>query len=119
MPYYGMPVGLTRNGQAVEEVGFAFNRALITDLLRDELGFDGLVLSDFGLVHDAVVFGKPFPARAWGVEHLDPGQRVAGCSTPASISSGGESDTALLVSLLEDGRVAEERVQDAATASSS
>ncbi|WP_404429646.1 glycoside hydrolase family 3 protein [Microbacterium lacus] len=115
MPYYGMPVGLSRNGQKIEEVGFAFNRALITDLLRGELGFDGLVLSDFGLVHDAVVFGKPFPARAWGVEHLDPGQRVARLLVAGVDQLGGESDTALLLSLLEDGRVTQERVQDAAT----
>lgn len=115
MPYYGMPVGLTRNGQQVEEVGFAFNRALITDLLRGELGFEGVVLSDFGLVHDAVVFGKPFPARAWGVEHLDPGQRLARLLAAGVDQLGGESDTALLLSLLEDGRVSRERVEDAAT----
>ncbi len=115
MPYYGMPVGLTRNGRAVEEVGFAFNRALITDLLRDELGFDGLVLSDFGLVHDAVVFGKPFPARAWGVEQLDAAQRVTRLLNAGVDQLGGESDTPLLVSLLEDGRVSPARVQEAAT----
>lgn len=115
MPYYGMPVGLTRNGRRVEEVGFAFNRALITELLRDELGFDGVVLSDFGLVHDAVVFGKPFPARAWGVEHLTPGQRIARLLAAGVDQLGGESDTALLISLLEDGSVAEERVRHAAT----
>ena len=88
MPYYGMPVGLTRNGMAIEEVGFAFNRALITDLLRDELGFDGVVLSDFGLVHDAVVFGKPFPARAWGVEHLDPGRASGAAARRRGRSAG-------------------------------
>lgn len=115
MPYYGMPLGLSRNGRKVEEVGFAFNRALITDLLRGELGFDGLVLSDFGLVHDAVVFGKPFPARAWGVEHLDPGQRLARLLSAGVDQLGGENDTALLLSLLDDGRVAPERVADAAT----
>ena len=114
MPYYGMPVGLTRNGLAIEEVGFAFNRALITDLLRDELGFDGLVLSDFGLVNDAVVFGKPFPARAWGVEHLDSRSRIARLLNAGVDQLGGESDTALLVSLLEAGRVSPERAQDAA-----
>jgi beta-glucosidase len=114
MPYYGMPVGLTRNGARVEEVGFAFNRALITDLLRDELGFEGVVLSDFGLVHDAVVFGKPFPARAWGVEHLDPAGRVARLIAAGVDQLGGESDTALLLSLLDDGRVDEDRVRDAA-----
>lgn len=115
MPYYGMPVGLVRNGHRVEEVGFAFNRALITDLLRDELGFDGVVLSDFGLVHDAHIFGKPFPARAWGVEHLDPAQRMARLFAAGVDQLGGESDTAQLVDLLEDGRVDEQRVTEAAT----
>jgi beta-glucosidase len=34
MPYYGMPVGTSS-----DEVGFAFNRALITGILREDLGF--------------------------------------------------------------------------------
>ena len=77
MPYYGMPVGLTLDGEPVEEVGFAFNKQIITELLRDELGYDGVVLSDFGLVTDIEVIGKPFPACAWGVEELTPVERVA------------------------------------------
>ena len=113
MPYYGMPVGLARNGRAVEEVGFAFNRALITDLLRGELGFDGVVLSDFGLVHDAVVFGKPFPARAWGVEHLDPAGRMARLFQAGVDQLGGESDTTLLLKLLDDGAVSHDRFEEA------
>lgn len=109
MPYYGMPVGLVRNGQAVEEVGFAFNRGLITDLLRGELGYDGVVLSDFGLIHDAHVFGKPFPARAWGVEHLDPAARMARLFEAGVDQVGGESDTDLLLRLVDSGQIAEER----------
>ena len=30
MPYYAMPLGLTQDGQPVEEVGFGFNRQIIT-----------------------------------------------------------------------------------------
>ncbi len=30
MPYYGMPVGLVRNGEPVEEVGFGFSRQVVT-----------------------------------------------------------------------------------------
>ena len=77
MPYYGMPVGLTLDGEPVEEVGFAFNKQIISGLLRDQLGYDGVVLSDFGLVTDMEINGKPFPARAWGVEELTPIERVA------------------------------------------
>lgn len=115
MPYYGMPTGLVRNGREIEQVGFAFNRRLITELLRDELGFDGMVLSDFGLVHDAVVFGKPFPARAWGVEHLSPGERMARLLGAGVDQLGGESDSGQLLSLLNEGRIDEARVDDAAT----
>ncbi|MBF0817771.1 glycoside hydrolase family 3 protein [Microbacterium paludicola] len=113
MPYYGMPVGLVRNGEAIEEVGFAFNRALITDLLRGELGYDGVVLSDFGLIHDAQVFGKPLPARAWGVEHLDPAGRMARLFNAGVDQLGGESDTERLLRLVETGAIAEERFLEA------
>ena len=77
----GMPVGT-----AYEEVAFGFNKGIITDLLRDRLGFEGIVLSDWGLLTDGIVMGQPLPARAWGVEHLTEHQRALG-STPASTSS--------------------------------
>ena len=48
MPYYGMPVGTEH-----EEVGFSFSRSIITGLLREELGFDGIVCTDWGLVTDS------------------------------------------------------------------
>ena len=47
MPYYGMPVGT-----ALEEVGFGFNRGVITALLRERYGFDGVVCTDWGLLND-------------------------------------------------------------------
>jgi beta-glucosidase len=43
MPYYGMPIGTEW-----EEVGFAFSHGVITELLRNELGFDGIVCTDWG-----------------------------------------------------------------------
>ena len=115
MPYYGMPVGLHWNGEAVEEVGFGFNRDLIAGLLRQELGFDGVVLSDFGLVNDAVVFGKPFPARAWGVEDLTPAQRIARMLEAGVDQFGGEHDTSVLLELISSGAVSADRVAQSAT----
>ena len=35
-------VGLELGGEAVPEVGFGFNRRIVTGLLRDELGYDGV-----------------------------------------------------------------------------
>ena len=52
MPYYGMPVGT-----ALEEVGFGFNRGVITGLLRERYGFDGVVCTDWGLLNDTPIAG--------------------------------------------------------------
>ena len=52
MPYYGKPVGLSYDGKAIEEVGFGFNKQILTDLLRGHFAFTGVVLSDWGIVND-------------------------------------------------------------------
>ena len=66
MPYYGMPVGLELDGEPVEEVGFGFNRRIITGLLREELGYDGVVLTDWGLVTDVEVVRPALPGQGVG-----------------------------------------------------
>jgi beta-glucosidase len=71
MPYYGMPVGLS-----YEEVGFGYNKGIITGLLRGKYGFEGVVCTDYGLVSDKVMGGNKMEACAWGVEHLSVPQRV-------------------------------------------
>ena len=58
MPYYGMPVGTQ-----YDEVSFAFNKEIITVLLRGELGFDGIVCTDWGLVTDTTILRQPMPGR--------------------------------------------------------
>ena len=42
MPYYGVPVNVTHQGVRFEETGFAFSRAIVTDLLRDAARLQGL-----------------------------------------------------------------------------
>jgi beta-glucosidase len=105
MPYYGMPVGTQ-----YDEVAFAFNKAIITDLLRGELGFDGIVCTDWGLVTDTTILGQPMPARAWGVEHLDELSRVEMILNAGCDQFGGEARPELVIQLVEQGRIAEERI---------
>ncbi|WP_427118123.1 glycoside hydrolase family 3 protein [Pseudarthrobacter scleromae] len=114
MPYYGMPVGLTRDGQAVEEVGFGFNRDLITGLLREELGYDGVVLSDWELVHDNHVGDQVLPARAWGVEDLGPRERMLKILDAGCDQFGGEECPELLLELVEEGLISESRITESA-----
>ena len=105
MPYYGMPVGTQ-----YAEVGFGFNKGVITGLLREQLGFDGIVCTDWGLVTDAEILGQTMPARAWGVEHLTPLQRAAMILDAGADQFGGEHVPGLVVELVRDGRVAESRL---------
>ena len=105
MPYYGVPIGTD-----YEEVAFGFNKAIVNDLLRGELGFDGIVCTDWGLITDTTILGQPMPARAWGVEHLDEASRVemildAGCD-----QLGGEARPELVLQLVEQNRISEERL---------
>lgn len=111
MPYYGLPRNYRLpDGSMAEEVGFAFNRSVITKLLREELGYDGIVCTDYGLITDDVVQGLPFPARAWGVEHLPEIERVQQVIDAGCDQFGGESRPELIVELVRQGRVSEERI---------
>ncbi|WP_029289183.1 glycoside hydrolase family 3 N-terminal domain-containing protein [Cellulomonas sp. HZM] len=103
MPYYGMPIGTQ-----YPEVGFGFNKPVL-DLLRS-MGFDGIVCTDWGLVTDAEMFGQPFPARAWGVEHLTPRERVRMILDAGADQLGGEACPELVVDLVRSGEVDEARI---------
>ena len=105
MPYYGMPVGTE-----YEEVGFGFNKSVITGLLRERYGFDGLVCTDWGLISDSEIFGQPFPARAWGVEDLTPRERMKKVLDAGVDQFGGEANPELLLELVADGEITEERL---------
>jgi beta-glucosidase len=105
MPYYGLPIGTP-----YEEVAFGFNRSILAELLRGELGFDGIILSDFGIISDATILGLFMAARAWGVEHLSERERVLIALDAGVDQFGGERRTDLVIELLESGRLSEERV---------
>ncbi|MCB0132564.1 MAG: glycoside hydrolase family 3 C-terminal domain-containing protein, partial [Caldilineaceae bacterium] len=107
MPYYGVPVGLD-----VEEVGFGYNKAIITNLLRGRYGFDGVVCTDYGLVHDKQIMGGTMLATAWGVEHLNIPARVARIMDAGCDMLGGESCPEVIVQLVEDGQISQARLDE-------
>jgi beta-glucosidase len=78
--------------------------------LRGELGFEGIVCTDWGLVTDAIIVGQPMPARAWGVEHLDELSRVEMILNAGCDQLGGEARPELVVQLVEQGRISEDRI---------
>ncbi len=105
MPYYGMPVGTE-----YEEVGFGFNKGVITGLLRERYGFDGIVCTDWGLITGHVIIDAFHPARAWGVEQLSERERMIKCLEAGVDQFGGEHGADLLVEIIESGDVSEERI---------
>jgi beta-glucosidase len=114
MPYYGMPIALEVDGEQIEEVGFGYNKQIITGLLRGKLGYDGVVVTDWELVNDNHVGDQVLPARAWGVEHLDPAARMELIIEAGSDQFGGEECVELLLDLVAEGRVSEARIDESA-----
>lgn len=105
MPYYGMPVGL-----AFEEVGFGFNKDVITGLLREKYGFDGVVCTDWGLLTSGQIGPHVMEARCWGVEHLDRAGRAKKVLDAGVDQFGGEACPEVIVELVRSGQVSEARI---------
>ncbi|MEO0468874.1 MAG: glycoside hydrolase family 3 N-terminal domain-containing protein [Bacteroidota bacterium] len=101
MPYYGLPVGQTE-----EAVAFAYNKEIITDLLRDSLGFDGVVCTDWGLITNSIAK----PASAYGVEDLSEEDRAVKILEAGCDMFGGEARPELVISAVKAGKLSEERL---------
>ncbi len=114
MPYYGMPIGLKIDGEPIEEVGFGYNKQILTGLLREKLGFEGVILTDWELVNDNIVGDQVLPARAWGVEHLSARERMVKILDAGADQFGGEQCTELLLDLVRDGVISENRIDESA-----
>ncbi|MEN8123734.1 MAG: glycoside hydrolase family 3 N-terminal domain-containing protein [Bacteroidota bacterium] len=101
MPYYGIPMD-----QTDENVAFAFNKTIITKILRDSLKFDGVICTDWNIISDS----KMGEARAWGVEELTPILRVKKVIDAGCDQFGGENDPSLIVELVKSGKISEKRI---------
>ena len=106
MPYYGVPVEQTN-----EEVAMAYNKAIITELLRNKYKYDGVVCTDWGLVTDLQLGPDvTWVARAWGVEHLSEADRVLKILEAGCDQFGGENRPELVVQLVQENKLSEERI---------
>ena len=71
MPFYTVPWGIAPSG---ENVAMNYSRYIITELLREQYGFDGVACTDWGVTGDCDAIDKNF-GKPWGVEHLTVAQR--------------------------------------------
>jgi beta-glucosidase len=106
MPYYGIPMGMTS-----ENVGFSFNKEMITGLLRNKYHFDGVVCTDWGLLTDIKFLGFVIlPARARGMEKASVEERMLKIIHAGVDQFGGEMVPEMLVRFLKEGKVSEARI---------
>ena len=97
MPYYGIPVGQTN-----EDVAMAFNKSIITDLLKNELNYEGVICSDWGII----------TGRHWGVGNLSIEDRYLKSIDAGIDQYGGESDTSILKNLVKKNKISLKRIDD-------
>ena len=97
MPYYGIPIGQTN-----EDVAMAYNKYILTDLLREELGFSGVICSDWGII----------TGRHWGVDELSIADRYKKSINAGIDQYGGETETSYLIKLIKENIISEGRINE-------
>lgn len=97
MPYYSRPTG-----PQFEEVGYSYNKAIITDTLRNKLGFRGIINSDTG----------PIDMMPWGVENLTIPERYQKAINAGVDIFSGNADPTVLLETVKKGMVSEERINE-------
>ena len=95
MPYYAKPINTK-----YEAVAFAYNKAIINDLLRVKMGFKGIINSDTG----------PIEMMPWGVENLSILERYQKAIDCGVDLFSGTGDPALLLETVKKGLVSESRI---------
>ena len=104
MPYYGVPINVTYDGVKYEQVGMAFSKQIVTDLLRGKLGFKGYVNSDTGIIN----------TRAWGLEDKTVSYRIAAAVNGGTETLSGYHTLTTITDLISAGLITQSRVNEAA-----
>lgn len=90
MPYYSIPLDTK-----YEKIAYAYNKAVIKDLLRDSLGFTGIINSDTG----------PIEMMPWGAENLSITERYQKTLEAGVNIFSGTADPSQLLATLRSGKV--------------
>jgi len=125
MPTYSILEGVSINGRPLEQVGAGFNRQLLTGLLRDRYGFDGVILTDWLITSDCSEIcrnGVPSGQRPtfanvampWGVEELSKTDRFAKAINAGVDQFGGTEEAEYVVAGVRSGQVTVKRLDQSA-----
>jgi len=110
MPYYSIPSSEKSMPQiyegeelTFEDVGFAYNKPFIQDLLRNEFGFQGYINSDSGILNN----------MSWGVEDLNKEDRAAKTINAGTDIISDTNQVEWIKKSYESGKISEERINEA------
>ena len=110
MPYYAIPIG-----QLQEETGFGYSREIVTDLLREKLGFDGVICSDGGVISPYISQGQELSyAKCWGEENLSVKDRFKKAIEAGLDQFLVECTPEFVVELVNEGAVSRARIDRSA-----
>lgn len=126
MPAYSILQELELDGRPLDQVGVGYNARILRGELRERLGFDGVVVSDWAITKDCSALcrdghpaGEPpsfaSVSTAWGVEDLTEPQRFALGVTAGIDVFGGVDDPSPLIAAVEGGLVSEDLIDAAVT----
>ena len=73
MPYY--TISYDQDKKNNENVGNGFSKYIVTDLLRQKYGYDGVVCTDWLITSDEGKTPDIFAGKSWGVEKLTVAER--------------------------------------------
>jgi beta-glucosidase len=125
MPTYAVLEGVVIEGKPLEQVGAGFNHQLLSELLRGQYGFRGVIVSDWAITNDCseacrngtAAGVKPTPqdiGMPWGVEDLTKAQRFAKAINAGVDQIGGTDQSSVIVEEVHNGSISEARVREAA-----
>lgn len=126
MPTYALPdSNITIDGITLEQVAAGFSKTLLTDLLRGKYGFEGVILSDWGITSDCdancrngtppgvapsfIGFGTP-----WGMEDATKAERYVKAVTAGMDQFGGVTEAPYLTQAVQRGQLTEARINASA-----
>jgi beta-glucosidase len=125
MPTYSILQGARVDGKPLEQVGAGYNKQLLTDLLRNRYGFDGVIVTDWAVTNDcSELCRNGFPAgqrptfsaigMPWGVEDLSKADRFAKAVNAGVDQFGGTEEASFLIDAVHSGKISEQRIDESA-----
>lgn len=110
MPYYSIPAAnksaeqkYKQEAMPFEDVGFAFNKYFITELLREKMGFQGYINSDSGILDK----------MCWGVEKLSKPERAAKAVNAGTDIIADTNEVEWIMQAVQQGLISMERIDEA------